>query len=66
VDFKNTIIIMTSNLGSEYLLNGERDKAYVILKSISSANVNFSHLWIRISTTVTSVNVTCDDAKRQT
>ena len=25
VDFKNTIIIMTSNLGSEYLLNNERD-----------------------------------------
>ena len=24
VDFKNTIIIMTSNLGSEYLLNGKR------------------------------------------
>ena len=26
VDFKNTIIIMTSNVGSEYILNGEDDK----------------------------------------
>ena len=26
VDFKNTIIIMTSNLGSEYILHGEKDK----------------------------------------
>ena len=26
VDFKNTIIIMTSNLGSEYLLNGQKEK----------------------------------------
>ena len=26
VDFKNTIIIMTSNVGSEYILNGENDK----------------------------------------
>ena len=28
VDFKNTIIIMTSNIGSEYILNGEDDKVY--------------------------------------
>ncbi len=33
VDFKNTIIIMTSNLGSELLLNGEIDKAHELLKS---------------------------------
>ena len=26
VDFKNTIIIMTSNVGSEYIINGEDDK----------------------------------------
>ena len=26
VDFKNTIIIMTSNVGSEYILDGEEDK----------------------------------------
>ena len=26
VDFKNTIIIMTSNLGSEYVLDGDKDK----------------------------------------
>ena len=31
VDFKNTIIIMTSNLGSEYLLNNERDKVDELL-----------------------------------
>lgn len=31
VDFKNTIIIMTSNLGSEYLLHGDRDKVNDIL-----------------------------------
>ncbi|HOJ45311.1 MAG TPA: AAA family ATPase [Bacilli bacterium] len=31
VDFKNTIIIMTSNLGSEYLLHGEREKVNDIL-----------------------------------
>ncbi len=31
VDFKNTVIIMTSNLGSEYLLNGERDKVDELL-----------------------------------
>ena len=31
VDFKNTIIIMTSNLGSEYLLHGERDKVEGLL-----------------------------------
>ena len=31
VDFKNTVIIMTSNLGSEYLLNGEKDKVDVLL-----------------------------------
>jgi len=32
VDFKNTIIIMTSNLGSEYALNGETDKVMNELK----------------------------------
>lgn len=31
VDFKNTIIIMTSNLGSEYLLHNERDKVEGLL-----------------------------------
>ena len=31
VDFKNTIIIMTSNLGSEYLLNNEREKVESLL-----------------------------------
>ena len=32
VDFKNTIIIMTSNLGSSYLLNQENEKVDEILK----------------------------------
>ena len=31
VNFKNTIIIMTSNLGSEYILHGEKDKVEEIL-----------------------------------
>ncbi len=33
VDFKNTIIIMTSNLGSEFLLNGEEKEAMNLLKN---------------------------------
>ncbi|HOA78107.1 MAG TPA: AAA family ATPase [Bacilli bacterium] len=33
VDFKNTVIIMTSNLGSEYFLSGEKEKAKVLLKT---------------------------------
>ena len=33
VDFKNTIIIMTSNLGSELLLKGEKDKVNQLLHS---------------------------------
>lgn len=32
VDFKNTIIIMTSNLGSEYILDGNTDKVMPELK----------------------------------
>ena len=32
VDFKNTIIIMTSNLGSEYILNGNTDKVIPSLR----------------------------------
>lgn len=31
VDFKNTIIIMTSNLGSEYILNNEQEKVETLL-----------------------------------
>ena len=31
VDFKNTIIIMTSNVGSEYILDGESDKVIPML-----------------------------------
>ena len=33
VDFKNTIIIMTSNLGSDLLLNNERNKVDALLRS---------------------------------
>ncbi len=33
IDFKNTIIIMTSNLGSELLLNGKNDEVMNLLKS---------------------------------
>ena len=32
VDFKNTIIIMTSNLGSEYILNGDTSRVLAELK----------------------------------
>jgi len=32
VDFKNTIIIMTSNIGSEYILEGQSDKVITELK----------------------------------
>ncbi len=32
VDFKNTIIIMTSNLGSEDILNGEKEKVLIDIK----------------------------------
>jgi len=31
VDFKNTIVIMTSNLGSEFLLDGQKDKVNQLL-----------------------------------
>ena len=31
-DFRNTIIILTSNLGSSFLLNGEKIKAFDVLK----------------------------------
>ncbi len=31
-DFKNTIIILTSNIGSSLLLNGEKEKAFNIVK----------------------------------
>nr|MCR5491740.1 AAA family ATPase [Bacilli bacterium] len=33
IDFKNTVIIMTSNLGSEYLLNGNRAPVEALLQS---------------------------------
>lgn len=32
IDFKNTIIIMTSNLGSNYLLNNEKEKVAALVK----------------------------------
>lgn len=34
VDFKNTIIIMTSNLGSEYILNSEEDLETKVLSAL--------------------------------
>ena len=33
VDFKNTIIIMTSNIGSQYILEGKKEMVYEELKS---------------------------------
>ncbi|MGB3366032.1 MAG: ATP-dependent chaperone ClpB, partial [Acidaminobacteraceae bacterium] len=38
VDFKNTIIIMTSNLGSEYLINGMNDNEEIDESAIESVN----------------------------
>jgi len=35
VDFKNTIIIMTSNIGSEYILNNDSNKEELINKELS-------------------------------
>ena len=32
MDFKNTILILTSNLGSEYFLSGETEKVEPLLK----------------------------------
>jgi len=36
VDFKNTIIIMTSNIGSEYLLNSDKDAQNEVIKVIKT------------------------------
>ena len=36
VDFKNTIIIMTSNLGSEYILNNDDDSHDLVMKELRS------------------------------
>ena len=37
-DFKNTIIILTSNLGSNFLLDGQKNKALEVLKKTLSQN----------------------------
>ena len=39
VDFKNTIIIMTSNLGSEYLLNGIAEDGSILPESQEQVNM---------------------------
>ena len=36
VDFKNTIIIMTSNLGSEYILDNKKDSKELVMKELKS------------------------------
>ncbi len=36
VDFKNTIIIMTSNLGSEYILENNKDSEILIMKELKN------------------------------
>ena len=38
IDFKNTIIIMTSNLGSEFLLNGIADDGSIMPESVEQVN----------------------------
>ena len=37
VDFKNTIIIMTSNLGSEYILDNEENAHELVMESLKNA-----------------------------
>ncbi len=37
VDFKNTIIIMTSNLGSEYILDAENNAKELVMKSLKDS-----------------------------
>ncbi|MBR5782666.1 MAG: ATP-dependent chaperone ClpB [Clostridia bacterium] len=37
VDFKNTILIMTSNLGSEYLLEGTDENGYIVESAVAQA-----------------------------
>lgn len=46
VDFKNTIIIMTSNLGSQYLLEGINDKGE-ISETAREQVMNELHKWFR-------------------
>jgi len=46
VDFKNTIIIMTSNLGSQYLLEGINDKGE-IRETARDQVMNELHKWFR-------------------
>lgn len=46
VDFKNTIIIMTSNLGSQYLLEGINDRGE-ISESARDQVMNELHKWFR-------------------
>ncbi len=46
VDFKNTIIIMTSNLGSQYLLEGINDKGE-ISETAREMVMNELHKWFR-------------------
>jgi len=46
VDFKNTIIIMTSNLGSQYLLEGINDKGE-ISETARNQVMNELHKWFR-------------------
>ncbi len=46
VDFKNTIIIMTSNLGSQYLLDGINDKGE-ISETARDQVMNELHKWFR-------------------
>ena len=36
VDFKNTIIIMTSNLGSDYILEGHKDSEQMVMDELKT------------------------------
>ena len=44
VDFKNTILIMTSNIGSQYLLDGMDDHGNISEESQTMVTVSYTHL----------------------
>ena len=47
VDFKNTIIIMTSNLGSEYILDNKDNANELVMQELRSTSVSYTHLSLK-------------------
>jgi len=56
VDFKNTIIIMTSNLGSEYLLSNDKDAKSDEIENNHNKNNIDSHINVSLARAVTNVD----------